>query len=290
MTFLIARWLARQSQRNDRLHTLVNSFSWARAKIRHGGMIFSKDTEILKTVMKAVGKTPIKSHLHYLQELKDDVAMRLQFEEMSARHNITKYENWNHRVEAFPGNVAIYYALVRELKPSVIVETGTATGSMTSYLLAALNKNKHGRLISLDLPPMSGKLTMNFGLQREEIGYWIPEAYRDRWAYIVGDSKLTLPKVMAEEKVDFFIHDSLHTRTHMLFEYSVARALMSERAIIASDDVLWNNGFDDFLMANRLFGWAPNSNPNLAVTVNKFDKFEAEVGIGITTSVSRDVL
>jgi hypothetical protein len=127
---------------------------------------------------------------------------------------------------------------------------------------------------------------MDLNLPQAEVGYWIPEAYKARWTHVVGDSKVTLPRIMAEEKVDFFIHDSLHTRSHMLFEYSVARALMREGAVIASDDVLWNNSFDDFLMMNRLFGWSPNSNPNLAVTINQFDKFESDIGIGISTEVS----
>jgi predicted O-methyltransferase YrrM len=200
-------------------------------------------------------------------------------------HRQPAYKDWNQRVTSFPGNVAIYYALVRELKPDLIVETGTATGSMTSYILAALNRNQNGRLISLDLPPVSGKLTMDLSLPQEEVGYWIPNAYKERWTYLPGDSKVTLPRVMADEKVDFFIHDSLHTRTHMLFEYSVARALMPQGAIIASDDVLWNNSFDDFLMMNRLTGWAPNSNPNLAITINEFDKLETEIGIGISDSM-----
>ena len=74
----------------------------------------------------------------------------------------------------------------------------------------------------------------------------------------------------------------------MLFEYSVARALMREGAIIASDDVLWNNSYDDFLMMNRLSGWSPNGNPNLSVTINRFDKFETDIGIGISTDIETD--
>jgi predicted O-methyltransferase YrrM len=282
MTFSATRWFARKGQEFQKIRGIVNFYSWARSKIRHGGLIFLPDEDILQKVMTDLHLSSMQSHHYYLQELLNNEEMRSQYEEMSLKYDVKKYKNWKHRVTAFPGNVAIYYALIRELKPKIIVETGTATGSMTSYLLAALNKNNHGRLISLDLPPVSGRLTMNLSLPQNEVGYWIPESYRDRWTYILGDSKITLPKVMAEEQVDFFIHDSLHTRSHMLFEYSVARALMRDGSIIASDDVLWNNSFDDFLMMNRLSGWCPNSNPNLGVAINKFDKFETEVGTGIS--------
>ena len=86
---------------------------------------------------------------------------------------------------------------------------------------------------------------------------------------------------MPEETVDVFIHDSLHTRTHMVFEYAVARALLRPGALILSDDVLWNNGFDDFLMLNELTGYAPFCNSNIAGVMNCFDAFETEVGTGI---------
>lgn len=285
MTFSATRLIARQAQKNAHIRAFVNSISRVRARIRQGGLTFIKDEDVLQAVLKAMQKVQTNTHQYYINELLSDENMERQYEAMRIKYNAKKYKNWEHRVKASPGNVSIYYALVRELKPNRIVETGTATGSMTSYLLAALNKNKCGQLTSLDLAPISGKLTMDLSLPQNEVGYWIPEVYKDRWTYIPGDSKVTLPRVMVDEKVDFFIHDSLHTRSHMLFEYAVARSLMREGAIIASDDVLWNNSFDDFLMLNRLTSWSPNGNPNIAVAINQFDKFETDIGTGISEQV-----
>ena len=90
-----------------------------------------------------------------------------------------------------------------------------------------------------------------------------------------------MPEIFQKNDVNFFIHDSLHTRTHMMFEYAVARALMKPNSIIASDDILWNNIFDDFLKAHNLIGYSPNCNPNIGVTVNDFDSFETNIGLGI---------
>ena len=39
-----------------------------------------------------------------------------------------KYQNWYDRIFNNQANVLLYYALIRELKPKIIVETGTAQG------------------------------------------------------------------------------------------------------------------------------------------------------------------
>ena len=249
--------------------------------MRSGGLSFLPEKEIFNKILYELDLKPKNSLEAYVEELLCDKSLENQFERMCKEHSIVKYANWGDKVKYFPGNVVIYYALIREICPQVIVETGTATGSMTAYILAALNRNGRGVLKSIDIPPVKGQLTMNLSLSAGDIGYWIPEVYKNKWIYIEGDAKLVLPKVLAEEKVDFFIHDSLHTRSHMMFEYSVARALMPRGAIIASDDVLWNNSYDDFLMTNRLRGYAPYSNPNIAIAVNSFDAFEVEQGLNI---------
>ena len=96
MTYSFIRWLARQSQKNARLRALVNSFSRLRSKTRQGGLIFLKDEDLLQTVMRVMQKVPAKSHLHYLQELKDDAAMESRYEAMRLKYNVTKYKNWEH--------------------------------------------------------------------------------------------------------------------------------------------------------------------------------------------------
>ncbi len=110
------------------------------------------------------------------------------------------------------------------------------------------------------------------------------DEYRSRWSYRLGDAKVLLPRILAEEDVDVFIHDSLHTATHMLFEYATARALMPEKTLLLSDDIGWNNSFDGFLAINGLTGYAPFSNPNVGLAVNLFNKFEHDAGIGIVRS------
>ena len=281
MTFKFLRELARYGQRTSFLRPLSNLYSRGRTKLRAGGLTFIPDESVYLSILRDLKRVPKQNFNKYVNELLSDTNLENQFLYMCKKHSIDKYATWADKVSSSLGNVVIYYALIRELCPEVVVETGTATGSMTAYILAALNRNESGSLISIDIPPVKGMLTMNLSLSCEDIGYWIPDAYRNRWRYLEGDAKLLLPKVLADEDVDVFIHDSLHTRSHMMFEYSVARALMKMDALIASDDVLWNNSFDDFLMTNRLVGYAPHGNPNIAVAVNSFDSFEINQGLAV---------
>ncbi len=70
----------------------------------------------------------------------------------------------------------------------------------------------------------------------------------------------------------------------MLFEFSVARALMREGAIICSDDITWNNAFSKFLAINQMRGYSPITGPNFGIWVNEFDEYERSIGVGVFPS------
>jgi predicted O-methyltransferase YrrM len=226
------------------------------------------------------GRNPLRPLSEYQNELLEDLLLRESFRRASDARLIGG-EFAEHVGMRKVGNLVTYYGLMRELKPSIVVETGTATGESASLILAALHRNMSGRLISINLPAVAGKLTMEVTLKPTEIGCLIPEAYRSRWEYIRGDAKECLPKVLLENRADVFIHDSLHTRTHMLYELNVARALLPEGGIIISDDILWNKAFVTFLESHDLRGITCESNPNLAITVNRFDAYEKSIGLEV---------
>lgn len=241
--------------------------------------------EILFEIALGVrGIVPSKSINHYQNELLDTEDLRRAYARALERGQILGPHSWEDRVSGMRVDVVMFYALVRELQPAVIVETGTAGGATTSWLLAALRKNDSGKLISIDLPPVAGHLTMGQTIPREEVGFLVPEALRNRWDLIFGDSKVILPALLIEEQCDFFIHDSLHTRTHMLFEYNCARALMRPGSLILSDDILWNSSWLDFVKSHRILGLGCAPNPNLGLAFNEFDSLETSVG----TAVIRD--
>jgi predicted O-methyltransferase YrrM len=255
--------------------------SSAVARRAGGGLCFADDDEVLARVRTDLGLPKGPRVEHYVAELAAERPLIEAFELAAARHGRVEDPDWPSRLVRLRGVVSLYYGLLRELRPALVVETGTAAGSLTSFVMAALERNAHGRLISIDIPPVAGKLQMNLSVAPESVGFFIPQAWRARWTYLEGDAKRLLPRVLSEQPVDVFIHDSLHTVSHMLFEYSVARALMRDGSLILSDDILWNDAFASFLHANRLYGYAPFSQPGTGVVVNRFDSFEKQSGIGL---------
>ena len=145
-------------------------------------------------------------------------------------------------------------ALVRTLRPEIVIETGVANGLSSTYLLDALAANGHGHLYSFDLPFTESDdhatpvpLIPGTSIEREqwspvtsgkEPGWLVPEDLRDRWTLTLGDSRDTLPSALEEiGDVDFFFHDSLHTRDHMLFEFETVWPALSPGGILATDDI-----------------------------------------------------
>jgi hypothetical protein len=235
-------------------------------------------------VLKEMGKRPKNSLDYYSEELLSNSNLKNAYLEAVENGLIpNKYPKYEDRITRNPANVVNYYALIREIQPNIIVETGTASGSMTSWVLAALSMNLGGKLISIDIPPQKGKLTMDMGIDKDRIGFLIPRSFHHFWDYRIGDAKILLPKTLADYNVDVFIHDSLHTRTHMLFEFNVARTLLRHGAVIMSDDILWNKAWLSFLNSHNLRGFSCQSNPNLGFAVNVFEEFELNVGTGIVS-------
>jgi hypothetical protein len=254
------------------------------AVLRHAERLFWKRHRTVprgcyyEAMMAQVGVAPAHPLSYYREELIADERLAQTISGLSNQHlnrepdeNIFDRENY----------VANYYALIRETRPKIVIETGTAEGRLTSWVLSAMHRNGQGRLLSIDIPPKAGALTMAFSLTDDSVGCFIPEAYRDRWEYHKGDAKVLLPRLLVENDADVFIHDSLHTRTHMLFEYNCARALMRPGAVIISHDILWNKAFFCFTASHNLLGLSSICDPNLGLTVNRFDRFEEEAGVSV---------
>ncbi len=147
----------------------------------------------------------------------------------------------------------LLYGLVRSLRPRTIVETGTASGLSTTFLLAALERNADGRLISIDLPFQAGAggellpIVAGTSIARDdsspvppgkEPGWFVPAELRARWDLRLGDARELLPAALEEVgEIDLFFHDSLHTREHMLFEFETAWEHLAPGGILVSDDI-----------------------------------------------------
>jgi predicted O-methyltransferase YrrM len=154
----------------------------------------------------------------------------------------------------------LLYLLVRELRPSVFIETGVSRGASSAFILAAMHENGLGKLYSIDLPPteasvgaasMHGRRGVRLSdgqfFEAQGIGDLVPEYLRDRWELILGDARTELPLLLQRAgKIDVFFHDSLHTYDHMKFEFEAAWPHLSPGGLLISHDVVWNPAWREF--------------------------------------------
>ncbi len=172
------------------------------------------------------------------------------------REKTKKYlnEDFNYNVDHY-----FLYSLIRILKPSLIVETGVFHGYYTACFLKGIYDNQKdssidGKLISIDLPAYESieestsetcKKRLPAGCQP---GWVIPEYLRDRWQLYLGDSLKLLPEVLKKEKnISLFFHDSLHTYSHMTYEFETVYPELQKGACLMSHDIHWNRAFRHFV-------------------------------------------
>ncbi len=132
-----------------------------------------------------------------------------------------------HRAEGRSSYVEIdapleLHALVRLLRPSHVVEVGVSSGVSSAYLLNALDRNRHGRLHSVDRPSHPTKQQIAEGATHESwtlpvgrsTGWAVPPRLWRRWDLRLGDKADVLP-MLAEQlpKIDLFVYDVPHRDT-----------------------------------------------------------------------------
>ena len=146
----------------------------------------------------------------------------------------------------------LLYLAVRALEPELVVETGTFNGAAAAFMLRALEANGRGRLLAFDVSDAADALGVPLPAGREP-GWLVPAALRGRYTVVLGDVRRTLAaRLAAEGPVDLFVHDSLHTLRHMLFEYRVAWRALRPGGLLVSDDVFWNLAFWLFTTRHRV--------------------------------------
>lgn len=117
-----------------------------------------------------------------------------------------------------------WYAIARELKPAVIVETGIKDGLGSVLLLRALERNAQegspGRLISFDLYP--------------DKGWLVPERMRAEWQPIFASTGEALDPALAGLEVGMLVHDSDSSYASADFEYRTALAHAAPRLALVA--------------------------------------------------------
>jgi predicted O-methyltransferase YrrM len=145
--------------------------------------------------------------------------------------------------DLYAKKILVQYAVVRAFQPKIIVETGVANGVSSAYILLALQANGRGTLYSIGL---NDPQYLPAG---KALGWVVPQELRSRWKLLVGDSRAILPGLLDEiGSADIFIHDSLHTYEHMLWEFRQAYPHLPSRGLLLSDDAKWNSAFPEFVL------------------------------------------
>jgi predicted O-methyltransferase YrrM len=198
---------------------------------------------------------------HHLSAAYDLVRPRLLADEPGAKK--IPFACWRDRATTLTSLSSVCYALIRVLRPAHIVETGVWFGASTALMLAALHKNRHGRLTSIDLPGFADMSGNASGFDHP----FIPDVYKDRWDLRVADATVELPRVFINERPDMFMHDSDHSYQHMVFEFSIAAKYLAKQSVLISDDVRRNSAFYDVMSQVKATVFNHVQNPNIGVAI-----------------------
>lgn len=93
--------------------------------------------------------------------------LNIPADDFVAFFNQDPYNGWDNGQTQWPGGSVygdegrILYALVRILRPSVVLEAGCFAGCSTTHIAAALATNQEGYVVSVDISPNAGRMIPN---------------------------------------------------------------------------------------------------------------------------------
>jgi len=160
-----------------------------------------------------------------------------ELEKEGIRAGPGSFRAWN---DGDAGLARAIWCLVRHLRPTNVVETGVARGVTSRFILEALERNGHGHLWSIDLPPAEP-------VWQRQVGMAVGSRHKARWSYVKGSSRRHLAGLLSQlGEIDLFIHDSLHSKRNVLFELERAWPVVRPGGAVFVDDVDVNGGFESF--------------------------------------------
>lgn len=205
-----ARWLLRSREHTNLTYDLTplsyEHLAWMVAEITGDSILSIKE---------------------YIEELHRDTDLALHITDATRRS-----KRWR-LADPVPryGRRAGSYALARALQPEHVVETGTDKGLGTCVIAAALLRNGHGRLTTIDINPDAGCL--------------IGDQYAKVVDVEIGDSTTILPRL--GKPIDLFFHDVHYSAEQERAEYDAIEALASDNTVLVSSNAE---------MTNELAQWA----------------------------------
>jgi hypothetical protein len=187
-------------------------------------------------------------------------------------------------IDWFAFERALIYILIRFFKPENVLETGVYYGGNSSFALRALDKNKKGKMTSIDFPDYDIRETSSDSARHSLVGdtelytpslrpgFMVPLPLKERWNLFEGDSLAIIPTL--DIRFDMYIHDSDHSMQFLSKEMELAWNKLSDDAIFLVDDIDWSNAFYAFCSAKRLYPmlFTDNGKDNLRVRTGVVSK------------------
>lgn len=166
-------------------------------------------------------KTDIHTIGHYFQELKSNLELR-----QAILHHLSSsvYKKKKDKRCDYGSKLA-FYAIIRVMKPKVVVENGVEVGFTSIILCEALKMNikegHKGRFIGLDINKYAGDLIK----AEPQYGAFSKMKY--------GDAIESLKSL--NEKVDFYFSDGLRTYQYEKDEFACLKEKLNDGAIVITN-------------------------------------------------------
>lgn len=194
-----ARWLAQSREHTNYTYNLT-----------------ALNQEHLAWFVAELTTSPVAEIRGYMAEINNDFQLQAHVRARTATSKRRRLADSEVRLSRRVG----WYAIIRAMRPGHVIETGTDKGLGSCAMAAALLRNGHGVLTTLDINPDSG--------------YLITDQYADVTERVIGDSVQVLQR--GATPVDLFLHDSLHTRAYETAEFEAVAPQLSRKAIVLSDN------------------------------------------------------
>jgi hypothetical protein len=158
---------------------------------------------------------PVDEGRRYVAELDADEDLRRHLEQAITGDRLADRPAYGRR--------AGWYALVRILRPTLVVESGIDKGLGTCVLAAAVERNvaegHAGRVVGLDINPAAGAFVTG------RYAPFVDLMYRD-----------SLESIRHLDSIAMFLHDSNHSREHEVAEFQALSGRLADGAVVLSDN------------------------------------------------------
>ncbi|HET9337237.1 MAG TPA: class I SAM-dependent methyltransferase [Sphingomicrobium sp.] len=146
-----------------------------------------------------------------------------------------------------PADLDLLYASVILARPQCMVETGVAYGWSSLVILAAMERNGTGRLVSVDMPYVKRG-------NDPWVGIVVPEELRHRWTLIREPDRNGIDRAIAAcgGTIDLAHYDSDKSYAGRSYGYPRLWKALRAGGTFISDDIQDNFGFRDFCAARQL--------------------------------------